>query len=211
MRPEINLKIFLDDYGESLAEKVTKDLNVVHDPAKDEEAELDHKMDQLLKNPFPAQREIIKAVYKSFQAGNKAVYMAAEMGTGKTLSAIELMEKSNASEWWWVAPKSGLAAVEREFVKWDLKVQPKLMTYDRLRIDIERWEEGAPAPQGVIFDESSRLKTANAKRTKAAQHLADSHKMHSTTQSAERAGPPRTSCPSPPYLQVARGKTDTKT
>jgi len=100
--------------------------------------------------------------------------LAAEMGTGKTLSAIELMEKSGVMDWWWVAPKSGLAAVEREFVKWDLKVQPRLMTYDRLRIEIERWEPGQPAPQGVIFDESSRLKTANAKRTKAAQHLADS-------------------------------------
>jgi hypothetical protein len=93
---------------------------------------------------------------------------------GKTLSAIELMEKANAKGgFWWVGPKSALAAVEREFVKWDLKVQPKLMTYDRLRIEIERWEPGQPAPQGLICDESSRAKTANAKRTKAAQHLAN--------------------------------------
>lgn len=99
--------------------------------------------------------------------------LAAEMGVGKTLSAIEVMEQSGVMDWWWVAPKSGLAAVDREFEKWSLKIQPRLMTYDRLRIDIERWERGAPAPQGVIFDESSRLKTATSKRTKAAQHLAD--------------------------------------
>jgi SNF2 family DNA or RNA helicase len=60
-----------------------------------------------------------------------------------------------------------------EFEKWGLIVQPRLLTYDRLRIDLERWEPGMPAPQGIIFDESSKLKTATAKRTKAAMHLAD--------------------------------------
>lgn len=99
--------------------------------------------------------------------------LAAEMGVGKTLSAIEVMEQSGFYDWWWVAPKSGLAAVEREFDKWESKVQPHVMTYERLRIMIEQWEDGEPAPQGVIFDESSRLKSATAKRTKAAMWLAD--------------------------------------
>lgn len=100
--------------------------------------------------------------------------LAAEMGVGKTLSAIEVMEQSGVTDWWWIAPKSGLAAVEREFDKWGLRVQPRVMTYERLRIEIERWEDGMPAPQGVIFDESSRLKSERAKRTRAAMHLADS-------------------------------------
>lgn len=100
--------------------------------------------------------------------------LAAEMGVGKTLSAIEVMEQSGVYDWWWVAPKSGLAAVEREFEKWGLAFQPKVMTYERLRMTIEQWEDGMPAPQGVIFDESSRLKSHTAKRTKAAMWLADS-------------------------------------
>jgi len=100
--------------------------------------------------------------------------LAAEMGVGKTLSAIEVIEKSGELDWWWVAPKSGLAAVEREFEKWNLQVTPRMLTYDRLRIEMERWQSGDPAPRGVIFDESSRLKTATSKRTKAAMHLADS-------------------------------------
>ncbi|MGD0915819.1 MAG: DEAD/DEAH box helicase [Thermodesulfobacteriota bacterium] len=88
MQTELSLKTFLEDYGESLAEKATKDLKVIHDPARDKEDELDRQMDQLHKNPFPAQREIIKAIVKSFRAGNKAVYMTCEMGCGKTLMAI---------------------------------------------------------------------------------------------------------------------------
>lgn len=130
--------------------------------------------DQPLRN-FGYSRSLFE--HQKFMADNGLTYhyqiWAAEMGVGKTLAAIELMEKSGVTDWWWVAPKSGLAAVEREFVKWGLRVQPNLMTYDRLRIEIERWEKGRPAPIGVIFDESSRLKTWNAKRTRAAAHLAD--------------------------------------
>ncbi len=83
MQTEISLKTFLEDYGESLAEKVTQELRVIHDPVRDKEEGMDRQMDQLKKNPFPAQREIIKAVVKSFRAGNKAVYMTCEMGCGK--------------------------------------------------------------------------------------------------------------------------------
>jgi len=88
METELNLKIFLEEYGESLAEKATRDLKVIHDPARDKEEDLDKQMDKLHKNPFPAQREIIKAIVKSFRTGNKAVYMTCEMGCGKTLMAI---------------------------------------------------------------------------------------------------------------------------
>ncbi|MEI9475613.1 MAG: DEAD/DEAH box helicase family protein, partial [Deltaproteobacteria bacterium] len=88
METEISLKTFLEEYGESLAEKVTQELKVIHDPARDREERMDQQMDSLMKNPFPAQREIIKAVVKSLKCGNKAVYMTCEMGCGKTLMAI---------------------------------------------------------------------------------------------------------------------------
>ena len=97
MQTEISLKTFLEEYGESLAEKVTHELRVIHDPARDKEEGMDRQMDRLKKNPFPAQREIIKAVVKSFRSGNKAVYIAAEMGVGKTLLsiAVAFMLKAN--------------------------------------------------------------------------------------------------------------------
>ncbi|MHC4300574.1 MAG: hypothetical protein ACYS7Y_25135 [Planctomycetota bacterium] len=39
--------------------------------------------------------------------------LAAEMGVGKSLSAIEVMEKSGFFDWWYVAPKSGLVRSRR--------------------------------------------------------------------------------------------------
>jgi hypothetical protein len=95
--------------------------------------------------------------------------------THNTLSAIEVMEKSPASYWWWIGPKSGLYAVEREFKKWDLKsnLDLEIMTYEGLVKRMTAWKSGDKAPMGVVFDESSRLKTANSQRTQAAQSLAD--------------------------------------
>ena len=99
---------------------------------------------------------------------------AAEMGTGKTLAAFTVMEESGLTDFWWVGPKSALRAVQLEHRKWGLRLEPRYMTYDRLRQVIKDWIPGQPAPQGVIFDESSRLKTPTAQRSIAAKHLADS-------------------------------------
>ena len=82
----LSLKTFLEAYGASLAERATANLEVIHDPSRDAEEGFD--MDRFAKKPFPAQREIVKAIAKSYRRGNKAVYLTAEMGCGKTLMAI---------------------------------------------------------------------------------------------------------------------------
>jgi SNF2 family DNA or RNA helicase len=99
----------------------------------------------------------------------------AEMGLGKTLSAIEVMEKSGKQKWWWVGPRSGLYAVEREFKRWEVSpnLEIDLMTYEGLVKRMGMWKNGDMAPMGVIFDEISRCKTSKAQRTQAAQALAD--------------------------------------
>ena len=86
----ISLKDFLDDYGESMAERVTKDLAVVHNPtAITERGEyISELLKGMKKGPFPSQEEIIKACCKSLLSGNKAAYITAECGTGKTIQAI---------------------------------------------------------------------------------------------------------------------------
>jgi len=83
-----NLKDFLDNYGTSLAERVNDELEVIHDPLRDIENDMDAVMDKLNKKPFPVQREVVKAVVKSFHTGNSAVYLTAEMGSGKTIMGI---------------------------------------------------------------------------------------------------------------------------
>lgn len=99
---------------------------------------------------------------------------AAEMGTGKSLAAIEVMEGSGFDDWLYVGPKSAIASFQLELEKWKCKVRPKIVTYDGLRKLVEHWTKGTKAPQGVIFDESSRIKSPTAQRSQAAYHLAKS-------------------------------------
>lgn len=99
--------------------------------------------------------------------------LAAEMGTGKTLTAIEVMELSGIKTWWYVAPKSALESVKLELGKWGAGVYPRLMTYEEMVRTLRAWIDGNSPPPAVIFDESSRLKSPQAQRTQAAQYLAD--------------------------------------
>lgn len=99
--------------------------------------------------------------------------IAGEMGLGKTLAGIEIMEQSGFTDWWWVAPKSALKSVKLELIKWGSRIQPRLLTYDELKTAIKKWQNGTPAPHGVFFDESARIKNRTSQRSQAAAHLAN--------------------------------------
>lgn len=99
--------------------------------------------------------------------------IAGEMGTGKTLSAIEVIERSGVSDCWWIGPKSALRSVELDFEKWGAKTTPRFMTYDELKKVMSNWPPGKKAPQMVIFDESARIKTPTAQRSESAMALAE--------------------------------------
>jgi hypothetical protein len=102
---------------------------------------------------------------------------AAEMGTGKTLAAQEVIERSGDDWWYWIGPKTSLPNIAREFRKWEFqKSNIEFMTYDALVTRMQTWQ-GTP-PRGIIFDESSRLKTASTHRTLAAQEIADLIRSH---------------------------------
>jgi len=100
---------------------------------------------------------------------------AAEMGVGKTLSAQEVMERSGADYWYWIGPKSSLQNIRREFRKWsmDPEIRVEMMTYEALVRKVDDWNTENELPRGVVFDESSKLKTPTSQRSKAAQRLAD--------------------------------------
>lgn len=119
----------------------------------------------------------------------KSCIFAYEMGTGKSLIAIEVMEYIQDQEivdvsktdllsdsderFFWVAPRSALVAVELELEKWDSKVRPKLMTYEGLKKEISNWQDGKPAPKCIIFDESSKIKNPASQRSKAAFYISE--------------------------------------
>ncbi len=117
----------------------------------------------------------------------------AEMGTGKTLSAQELIERSGMETWFWVGPLKSLENIELEWEKWGAQFswcKPKngtlladavranehnvyLTTYERMVKYMQSRNDTDHMPGGVIFDESSRLKSPTAQRSKAAQDVAD--------------------------------------
>lgn len=117
----------------------------------------------------------------------------AEMGTGKTLAAQSVMEMSAIDTWFWVGPLKSLENIEREWEKFGFPLtwtKPKsgkalaeavqagehnvyLTTYERLVKYMEVRGDGDALPGGVVFDESSRLKSPTAQRSRAAQDLSD--------------------------------------
>lgn len=103
---------------------------------------------------------------------------AYEMGTGKTLSAFMVMELlalwKDIREWIWVGPKSALRATYLETSKWQLRLIPPFATYEETKKSVANWEPGKPAPQGMILDEGTKVKTASSQRSVAIRHLADS-------------------------------------
>lgn len=116
----------------------------------------------------------------SFALTYKRCILACEMGTGKTLTAIEVMEHVAQKydlqnhQIYYIAPRSGIRAVDLELEKWDSKIQPIMMTYRGLVTKLRNWTPGEESPLLVIFDESSKIKSPTAQRSQAALHLADS-------------------------------------
>jgi len=101
--------------------------------------------------------------------------VASEMGTGKSFSAIEVMEYFNLQDddVWYVGPRSGVKAFQLELWKWGCKIKPKMFTYERLTRFMNDWVDTVQIPQMVIFDESSRVKTPSSQRSEAALKLAN--------------------------------------
>ncbi|GAG09585.1 unnamed protein product, partial [marine sediment metagenome] len=100
----------------------------------------------------------------------RSAICAAQMRTGKTLCMGTLMEMQGSGNYWLVGPKSALAGVQLDFQIWGIRANPTFMTYERLR---KLATDGAPTPDGIYFDEASRIKNPKALRTQAAQYVAD--------------------------------------
>lgn len=115
--------------------------------------------------PFEHQVEAINQALHT-----KQFVWGAEMGLGKTLSALVACCMLDINPWW-VGPKTPLEGTKLELIKWKLPCGPELMTYDGLKKRIE--SHSGSAPEGIIYDEASRIKNGTAQRSKAAKYVAD--------------------------------------
>lgn len=129
-------------------------------------------------------REFLRSVFKhqedmvSHGLQRKRCVLACDMGTGKTLAWIEIVERVEPTlldqQIWYVGPRSGVVAVNRELRKWKCKYKPLMMTYEGLvkRLKHVHMEIEAP-PRMVCFDESSKLKNPTSNRSGAGLALAN--------------------------------------
>jgi hypothetical protein len=101
---------------------------------------------------------------------------AAEMGTGKTLSAQMVIENSGVDLVWWVGPKTSLPNMQREFRMWGFpfdRIKVVWLTYEGLVRVMDEWDGSQSLPRLFVIDESSRCKNCTSQRSKACQKLAD--------------------------------------
>lgn len=127
----------------------------------------------------------LKAVYEGlykhqdeaarFILTRRRCILAGEMGVGKTRAALVAMLESGVENWIWVGTKASIKAVRYELNKWRFPTDVVItfVTYDQLRKTVNAWPDDKLTPQGVIFDESSRIKNPTSQRSEAAKILSD--------------------------------------
>lgn len=114
-----------------------------------------------------------QAEFLAHVLAKRRVVIAAEVGTGKTFPVIEAADYIQPSKPLYVTSKTGILATNRELRKWGGRTKWTMLTYEGFKRAMMNWE-GA-APDFVVFDESTAIKSMQAARTKAALHL--SHGM----------------------------------
>lgn len=123
---------------------------------------------------FPHQKEMLAHVLHK-----KQCIVAGEMGTGKTLVLIEALEAVKPKWPWYIAPRFSIGQLKLLFRDWQSEIMPEFFSYDEMRKLIQNWPEGKNAPDFIIFDESTYLKTPSSQRTQCALHLVEgSRKDH---------------------------------
>ena len=125
-------------------------------------------------------RPLFKHQYSGvdFILSHKRCMLAFEMGLGKTLTTIQAVEaiiKTNYSllKWWLVAPYGAQQEWKRQLKKWDAKFDFMVVsTYESL----EKYLRDLPeelAPDGIIFDESVKIKNKDAQRSQIAYQVCE--------------------------------------
>ena len=110
--------------------------------------------------------------------------LAAEMGTGKTLTVLQAMEHIaqefsqlgqplRSDESWYVAPRFAVGEMAKEFRNWNAKYTPSFYSYNEAVKAVQTWPKGRIAPKVLILDESAQCKGPNSQRSLYMQALAE--------------------------------------
>lgn len=107
----------------------------------------------------------------NFWLTRKRVMLAFEMGTGKTLTAltgIEWLKKHQQKYiWWLVAPDGAQREWARQIDNWGFNIKFEVIsTFESIHKYLHY-----PVPDGVIFDETVKIKNPKAKRSKECMEL----------------------------------------
>lgn len=139
----------------------------------------DHYLLETNKFPelFPWQREAF-----AFILAKKRVLIAYKMGLGKTLICIRVMDwlaHYDIVNWWLVAPYGAQKTWQREACKWRASVDFAVVTtYESLHKYLDK---ATIPPQGVIFDESIKIKNSTSQRSQIAYELCRLMRGHSSS------------------------------
>ena len=92
----MELKDFIAKHGPQLAATIEDNLTPVYNPLKPSGVEtFVLSMSKLLREPFPVQGEVIKAVSKAlYLGGRKHMFITGEMGTGKTMVGLSVINNA---------------------------------------------------------------------------------------------------------------------
>ena len=134
-----------------------------------------HEYRELTRNGKPAKL----MEHQKFLADTGLTYhyqvWAAEMRTGKTISAQMVIEKSGVDLVYWVGPKTSLPNIKREFKMWRFpsSIEVEFFTYEGFVRVVDEWDDSQELPRFVVFDEASRCKNHTSQRSQAAQRFSD--------------------------------------
>lgn len=106
----------------------------------------------------------------------KRVLIAGDAGIGKTLLTLIALYNTDCKIPYLVAPHSALQQWKRELIKWGFhrKYPWRWSTYEGLDKTLKSIKLGViPVPDFLILDESVKIKTPNAKRSKQTFELAE--------------------------------------
>lgn len=109
---------------------------------------------------------------------NKCCMLAFEMGLGKTLTTIIAINNTEIDRWWLVAPKGAQYEWKRQLVFWRAKFHFEVVTtYESLEKQLKKYPI---PPQGVVFDETIKIKNPASLRSQVAYELTRLMRNHYT-------------------------------